>query len=73
MKSLDAAARASTSGQCRYFASRGYVVVNQDCRGCFASEGEVNFLGLGQPSATLLCCVAPVHRQTCARDERGVV
>jgi len=31
-------------GQCRWFASRGYVVVNQDCRGCFRSEGEVNFL-----------------------------
>jgi putative CocE/NonD family hydrolase len=31
-------------GQCRWFASRGYVVVNQDCRGCFQSEGEVNFL-----------------------------
>jgi len=34
----------ATSGQCRFFASRGYVVVNQDCRGCFHSEGEVNFL-----------------------------
>ena len=31
-------------GQCRWFAARGYVVVNQDCRGCFGSEGEVNFL-----------------------------
>jgi predicted acyl esterase len=36
----------ATSGecQCRYFASRGYVVVNQDRRGCFGSEGDVNFL-----------------------------
>ena len=33
-----------TVGQCRFFASRGYVVVNQDCRGCFGSEGDVNFL-----------------------------
>lgn len=30
--------------QSRWFASLGYVVVNQDCRGCFRSEGEVNFL-----------------------------
>ncbi|MGH7350420.1 MAG: CocE/NonD family hydrolase [Candidatus Rokuibacteriota bacterium] len=34
----------ATSGECRYFAARGYVVVNQDCRGCFGSEGLVNFL-----------------------------
>src|SRR5512134_2345578 len=34
----------TTLGQCRWFAARGWVVVNQDCRGCFASEGEVNFL-----------------------------
>ena len=34
----------ATSGECRYFAARGYVVVNQDCRGCFGSEGDVNFL-----------------------------
>src|SRR5262249_29636741 len=34
----------ATMGQCRWFAARGYVVVNQDCRGCFRSEGEVNFL-----------------------------
>jgi hypothetical protein len=34
----------ATSGQCRFFTSRGYVVVNQDCRGCFGSEGDVNFL-----------------------------
>ena len=27
-----------------WFAARGYVVVQQDCRGCFKSEGEVNFL-----------------------------
>ncbi len=31
-------------GQGRWFASRGYAVVKQDCRGCFASEGQVNFL-----------------------------
>ena len=34
----------ATLGECRWFAARGYVVVNQDCRGCFRSEGEVNFL-----------------------------
>ena len=34
----------ATSGQCAFFATRGYVVVNQDCRGCFGSEGDVNFL-----------------------------
>jgi len=34
----------ATLGECRYFAARGYVVVNQDCRGCFASEGELDFL-----------------------------
>ena len=34
----------ATLGQCRWFAARGYVVVNQDCRGCFRSEAEVNFL-----------------------------
>jgi hypothetical protein len=34
----------ATFGQCRWFASRGYVVVTQDCRGCFGSGGEVNFL-----------------------------
>jgi putative CocE/NonD family hydrolase len=34
----------AVGGECRYFAARGYVVVNQDCRGCFHSEGEVNFL-----------------------------
>lgn len=34
----------ATSGQCGYFAARGYVAVNQDCRGCFGSEGDVNFL-----------------------------
>src|SRR5262245_41137631 len=34
----------TTLGQCRWFAARGYVVVNQDCRGCFRSEGDVNFL-----------------------------
>ena len=34
----------ATLGECRWFASRGYVVVNQDCRGCFRSEGDVDFL-----------------------------
>lgn len=34
----------SALGECRWFAARGYVVVNQDCRGCFHSEGDVNFL-----------------------------
>jgi len=34
----------ATLGQCRWLAARGYVVVTQDCRGCFRSEGEVNFL-----------------------------
>jgi putative CocE/NonD family hydrolase len=34
----------ATLGECRWFAARGYVVVNQDCRGCFRSEGDVNFL-----------------------------
>ena len=27
-----------------YFCSNGYIVVTQDCRGCFASEGELYFL-----------------------------
>lgn len=27
-----------------YFCSDGYIVVTQDCRGCFASEGELYFL-----------------------------
>ena len=34
----------TTLSECRWFAARGYVVVNQDCRGCFRSEGDVNFL-----------------------------
>jgi len=34
----------SALGECRWFAARGYVVVNQDCRGCFHSEGDVNVL-----------------------------
>ncbi len=28
---------------CRYFARRGYVVVMQDCRACYQSEGEFGF------------------------------
>jgi len=31
-------------GYDRWFAERGYVAVDQDCRGCFNSEGDVNFL-----------------------------
>ena len=31
-------------GNCRWFAERGYLSVTQDCRGCYASEGDVNFL-----------------------------
>lgn len=31
-------------GYNRWFAERGYVAVDQDCRGCFNSEGDVNFL-----------------------------
>mgnify|MGYP006088346037 FL=1 len=27
-----------------YFCERGYIVVAQDCRGCYASEGEIYFL-----------------------------
>ncbi|AWT59803.1 MAG: Cocaine esterase [Candidatus Moanabacter tarae] len=29
---------------CRWFACRGYIAVIQDCRGCFGSGGDVNFL-----------------------------
>ena len=31
-------------GYDRWFARRGYVAIIQDCRGCYRSEGEVNFL-----------------------------
>jgi len=31
-------------GYNRWFAGRGYVAVDQDCRGCFNSEGDVGFL-----------------------------
>jgi predicted acyl esterase len=31
-------------GHGSWFAARGYAVVDQDCRGCFRSEGDVNFL-----------------------------
>lgn len=31
-------------GYSRYFASHGYVSIIQDCRGCYRSEGDVNFL-----------------------------
>ena len=27
-----------------YFCSNGYIVITQDCRGCFASEGDLYFL-----------------------------
>ena len=29
---------------CRYFAHRGYIFAFQDCRGCFRSEGNLDFL-----------------------------
>jgi hypothetical protein len=32
------------SGYGRWFAERGYVSILQDCRGCYASEGDVDFL-----------------------------
>ncbi|WP_433338685.1 CocE/NonD family hydrolase [Spirillospora sp. CA-294931] len=39
----------STAGEedewAHWFTARGYVVVIQDCRGCFGSEGELGFLG----------------------------
>lgn len=44
--SKDEAAR--LYGFARHFAAHGYIAVQQDCRGCFKSEGEVNFL---QPEA----------------------
>jgi len=31
-------------GYCKYFASRGYIAVIQDCRGTFESEGDQEFL-----------------------------
>jgi putative CocE/NonD family hydrolase len=34
----------ATLGYCRYFAANGYVAVIQDCRGCYRSGGDVNFL-----------------------------
>ncbi|MBI4304819.1 MAG: CocE/NonD family hydrolase, partial [Chloroflexi bacterium] len=34
----------ATLAYCRFFARHGYVAVIQDCRGCFRSEGDVNFL-----------------------------
>ena len=33
-----------SSGDANWFAERGYAVVIQDCRGCFESGGDVNFL-----------------------------
>ena len=33
-----------SSNFCRWFARRGYIAVIQDCRGCFRSDGDVNFL-----------------------------
>lgn len=32
------------AGWLSFFASHGYVAIAQDCRGCYASGGEVNFL-----------------------------
>ena len=34
----------ATMGYNRWFAQRGYVCVIQDCRGCYESGGDVNFL-----------------------------
>ena len=31
-------------GYNRWFSQRGYICVTQDCRGCYRSEGQVNFL-----------------------------
>ena len=31
-------------GYCRWFASRGYAAVIQDCRGCYGSQGNVGFI-----------------------------
>ena len=33
-----------SSGDAHWYAERGYAVVVQDCRGCFKSEGDVDFL-----------------------------
>ncbi|MFT3723364.1 MAG: CocE/NonD family hydrolase [Hyphomonadaceae bacterium] len=35
---------AANFGFASWFAQRGYVVVQQDCRGCFKSEGDLDFL-----------------------------
>ena len=37
-------AQLDTAELCQYFVQRGYVFAVQDCRGCFASEGELYFL-----------------------------
>lgn len=37
-------ARERRSGYCQFFAEHGYVSVSQDCRGCYRSEGDVDFL-----------------------------
>jgi len=36
--------QAAILGFAEWFARRGYIVVQQNCRGCFTSEGDVNFL-----------------------------
>lgn len=36
--------KTGSSDTCEYFARRGYVVVNQDCRGRYRSEGTFDFL-----------------------------
>ncbi|HEY1710009.1 MAG TPA: CocE/NonD family hydrolase [Rhizomicrobium sp.] len=36
--------QAKTFGYAEWFAANGYIVVQQDCRGCFKSEGEVDFI-----------------------------
>ena len=40
----DKGLREAGGNSSRRFAARGFVAVAQDCRGCYRSEGEVNFL-----------------------------
>jgi putative CocE/NonD family hydrolase len=58
----DKALVAELTGWPRRFARHGYVAVVQDCRGCFASQGEVGFLW---PEADDGCdTVAWIRRQS---------
>ena len=50
-------------GYDRWFAERGYVAVDQDCRGCFNSEGDVNLAGFTVPAAHWLICVSVEMRK----------